>query len=110
VVLEQAMIFEGDGWVTERWLDLARDQRTDRAPSGVAVARAVEPREDRLRRESRRQAALRILAARGSVTSSELAHVCDISSEQARRELAALTRLGQLRRVGNGRGSRYVLA
>jgi len=38
-----------------------------------------------------------------------LAAKCSISGEQARRELVALSRLGQLHRVGRGRSSRYVL-
>jgi len=50
------------------------------------------------------------VARRGWVTSGELAHECEISGEQARRELVTLSRRGQLRRVGGGgRGTRYVL-
>jgi DeoR/GlpR family transcriptional regulator of sugar metabolism len=58
----------------------------------------------------RRQAAFGIVAKHGSVTSGELAAECEISGEQERRELVALSRFGPLRRVGSGRSSKYVLA
>ena len=109
-VIEQAMIFEGDGWITAERLDLGRGRPIDRLASGATTIRAVERREGWPRGANRREAALRILATRGSVTSSELANECDISGEQARRELVALALVGQLRRVGNGRGTRYVRA
>ena len=53
---------------------------------------------------------LGLVATRGSVTRGQFADQCEISGEQARRELAALSRLGQLRRVGGGRSNKYVLA
>jgi len=39
-----------------------------------------------------------------------LARACGISGETARQELAALARLGYLRRVGDGRRTQYLLA
>jgi DNA-binding NtrC family response regulator len=108
-LLEQAMIFQGGGWLRTADLTLPRQRATDRAPSRLSAGRPAEPGDRRVRWVTRRQAALGIVARRGSVTSGELAAECGISGEQARRELVALGRLGQLRRVGRGRSSRYVL-
>ena len=109
-VIEQAMIFQGGGWVRSQDLGLP-DRRSARraAPRGRAE-RQGEPGEERLRAAVRREMALRLAATRGWVTSGELAAECGISGEQARRELVALARFGQLRRVGGGRSTRYVLA
>jgi DNA-binding NtrC family response regulator len=118
-VLEQAMIFQGAGWLEADDFELPPGQSLKGIPTTARKARVGEPGErlaargaddDRLRRAMRRQAALEIAARRGSVTSGQLADECEISGEQARRELAALGRLGQLRRVGGGRSTKYVLA
>jgi transcriptional regulator with GAF, ATPase, and Fis domain len=109
-VLEQAMIFQGGGgWVRAEDLGLVRRRPVRRVPSRVAAVRPAERGDERLRSVIRRQIGLRLAAARGSVTSGELAAECGISGEQARRELVALARLGQLRRVGGGRSTRYVV-
>jgi predicted HTH transcriptional regulator len=57
----------------------------------------------------RREAALRIASEQGTVTRRALARACGISGETARQELAALTKLGYLRRVDDGRSTEYVL-
>lgn len=57
----------------------------------------------------RARVALRITSERGSVTRGDLSKACGISGETARQELAALTRLGYLRRMGTTRTARYVL-
>jgi predicted HTH transcriptional regulator len=53
--------------------------------------------------------ALRIVSVRREVRRRDVIARCRISREVARRELAGLVRLGLLRRVGLGRGARYVL-
>ena len=53
--------------------------------------------------------ALQIVARRGEVRRRDLVARFGISREAARRQLVALARVGVLRRVGSGRGSRYVL-
>ncbi len=58
----------------------------------------------------RGEVALRLARERGSVSRGDLARACGISGETARQELAALTRLGRLRRVGEGRRTQYVPA
>lgn len=109
-VLEQAMIFQDAGWVRPEDLELPLGRSLRRAVSADQAARPGESGDDRLRRAMRRLAALVIAGRRGSVTSGELADECGISGEQARRELVALGRLGQLRREGGGRSTKYVLA
>lgn len=52
--------------------------------------------------------ALRIVFERHEVRRRDFIARCGISREVARRELASLVRLGLLRRVGFGRGARYV--
>jgi DNA-binding NtrC family response regulator len=105
-VLGQAMIFQSGGSI--RALDLELERRRTR--SDVRTIAGAGSRGERLHAALCQGRALQIVAIRGSVTSGELAIDCDISSEQARRELVGLSRLGQLRRVGTGRSTRYVLA
>jgi DNA-binding NtrC family response regulator len=107
-VLEQAMIFHGGGWLRAEDLELPLGRSRRRAPSGAQSMQRAEPGDERLRAATRWQAALELVGRRGSVTSGELAKECEISGEQARRELVALSRLGQLRRVGGGRSTKYV--
>ena len=57
----------------------------------------------------RREAALRIARDRGAVTRGSLAREGGIFEELARQQLVALAGLGHLRRVGDGRSTRYVL-
>src|SRR5712691_2320064 len=52
--------------------------------------------------------ALRIVSERREVRRRDIIARCRISREVARRELAGLVRLGFLRRIGFGRGARYV--
>ncbi len=108
-VIEQAMIFRSGEWVGPEDLDLPRG---DAEIEEVVVARAVsrpQAIDDRLRVALRRQAALRLAGERGSVTRRDLSAECGISGEQARIELLALARRAQLRRVGGGRSTKYVL-
>jgi DNA-binding NtrC family response regulator len=109
-VLEQAIIFHGYGWLRSSDLELPFARSPRRATSGVQTVRPHKRGDERVRRAMRRQTALGIVAKNGSITSGELADECAISAEQARRELVSLIRLGQLRRVGGGRRTRYVIA
>ena len=52
---------------------------------------------------------LRLAAARGEVRRRDVASVCGISPELARRALRGLERSGVLGRTGRARGTRYVL-
>jgi predicted HTH transcriptional regulator len=52
--------------------------------------------------------ALRIVSERHEVRRRDIIARCRTSREAARRELAGLVRLGLLRRIGRGRGARYV--
>jgi DNA-binding NtrC family response regulator len=106
-VVEQAMIFRGGGWLAAKDLELHRYQargRFGRYAPGRANLDA-----DQAYEATRQQVALRMALARGSVKTADLAAACGISGEQARRELAALTRLGRLRRAGGGRATRYIV-
>lgn len=51
---------------------------------------------------------LRIVSERREVRRRDIIARCGISTELARRTLAGLVGLGLLRRVGHGRGTRYV--
>ncbi len=113
VVLEEAMIYQRGGWVRREDLDLDGDLAQGEVPTGVtapdratSAARAID---DRYSVALRRQAALRIAGERGSVTRRDLVREFGISGEQARADLIALARRGDLRRVGRGRITRYVL-
>jgi DNA-binding NtrC family response regulator len=107
-VLEQAMIFQGGGWIRPEHLELESEES---AEPPVAVVAGVSPKPDdgRVRLALRRETALRIARDRGAVSPMALARECGISSELARQQLVALAQLGQLRRVGGGRSTRYVL-
>jgi two-component system, NtrC family, response regulator HydG len=109
-VLEQAMIFKGDGWLRAEEIEFPRGRSVQHVPPRAQIARPAGGGDARQRVRTRRLAALGIVARRGAVTSGKLADECGISGEQARRELVALHRLGKLRREGGGRGTRYVLA
>jgi DNA-binding NtrC family response regulator len=111
VVLEEAMIYQRGGWVKPEDLDLDLS-KTEGSAKTTAPDRAVSPAratDDRFSVALRRQAALRIAGERGSVTRRDLVREFGISGEQARTVLIALARRGDLRRVGRGRSTRYVL-
>jgi two-component system response regulator HupR/HoxA len=105
-VLEQAMIFKSGDRITPGDLELPMGRGRDVAegapvePHGVPVTEAAL---SWLQRE-----ALRIASARREVRRSDIIARCRISREVARRELVGLVRLGLLRRIGFGRGARYV--
>ena len=108
-VVEQAIIFKSDDWIMPEDLELPRPRRRDAAEGTAAVERqgvaAAKAALSWLQRE-----ALRIVSERREVRRSDIIARCRISREVARRELAGLVRLGLLRRIGLGRGARYVPA
>jgi DNA-binding NtrC family response regulator len=112
VVLEEAMIYQRGGWVRPEDLDLDGDPAQGEVPiHATKPDRADSPMraiDDRYSIALRRQAALRITGERGSVTRRDLVREFEISGEQARADLIALARRGDLRRVGRGRSTRYV--
>lgn len=101
------MIFRSGDCITPEDLDLPMRRAGDVAESaaggelrGVPSVKAVL---SWLQRE-----ALQVVAERREVRRRDMIARCRISREVARRELAGLVRLGLLRRVGLGRGARYV--
>jgi two-component system response regulator HydG len=107
-VLEQAMIFQGGGWMRPDHLELDTEEG-DECPVATMDPQRPNVEGDRPRDELRREAGLRIAAERGAMSPMLLARECGISEELARQQLVALARLGLLRRVGGGRSTRYVL-
>jgi DNA-binding NtrC family response regulator len=110
--VRRAMIVRGSGWVEPGDLRLPLPAAGP-APPGLGPVAGHPPREQpagRARPALRRETALRLPRERGAVTRQDLAEECGISGEQARLELIALVGQGLLRRVGNGRSTRYVLA
>ena len=101
-VLEQAMIFRGGGSLRPEDLDLGRVRL---APLfDVKVGDVPSPRTITW---SQREA-LCIVSERREVRRRDFMARCGISRELVRRELVGLVALGLLRRVGHGRGTRYV--
>jgi DNA-binding NtrC family response regulator len=108
-VLEQAMIFQGGGWMRPEHLELDTEE-DDKRPGAAVDLHPPKVEDDRPRDALRREAALRIAGERDAVSPRLLARECGISEELARQQLVALARLGLLRREGGGRSTRYVLA
>jgi len=104
-VLEQAMIFRGPGVLRPEDLDLGRARL---GSSGVADVNPTDMALPETLTWSQREA-LRIVAERREVRRRDFIARCGISREMARRELGGLVALGVLRRVGGGRGARYIL-
>jgi two-component system response regulator HydG len=102
-VLEEAMIFQRTGWLEPEDLELpgSRERACSDTEVGdtLALGDLTWPQRE----------ALRIAAARGEVQRRDLMERCVISTEAARRVLVSLVGLGRLRRVGAGRGVRYVV-
>jgi DNA-binding NtrC family response regulator len=104
-VVEEAMIVKGQGLLDST--DLPLDPMRQ-APSASPVLHV--PRPSTLRPATRcLRTALEIAATRAGVSRSELVAESGFSRELARRALTDLARLGHLRRVGRGRGTRYVV-
>jgi DNA-binding NtrC family response regulator len=104
-VVEEAMIVKGRGWL------IAKDLPLDsvRQPPSVSPSPYAQP-SSTLRPATRcLRTAIEIAAARGGVSRGELVAESGLSRELARRALADLARLGYLRRLGRGRGTRYVV-
>ena len=102
-VLEQAMIVKSGDWIAAEDLDLPMRPAASAAGGehhGMPAAKAAL---SWLQHE-----VLRIVSERREVRRRDVIARCRISREVARRELAGLVRLGLLRRVGLGRGVRYV--
>jgi len=101
-VLEQAMILRGGGSLRPEDLDLGRARLGPL--SDVRVSDVPSPRSLTWSQSE----ALRIVSERREVRRRDFMARCGISQELARRELVGLVALGLLRRVGHGRGSRYL--
>ncbi len=106
-VLEQAMIFKSGDWITPEDLDLSRPRGDDVAEGAAAVERHGLPAAKAVLSWLQHEA-LRIVSERREVRRRDVIARCHISRETARRELTGLVRLGLLRRIGFGRGAKYV--
>jgi DNA-binding NtrC family response regulator len=103
-VLEEAMIFRGQGLLRPEDLNKSHI-RLGRLEPTVVPARDVTSSETLT--WSQREA-LRLVAERRELRRRDFMACCGVSREIARRELSSLVRVGLLRRVGSGRGARYV--
>jgi DNA-binding NtrC family response regulator len=105
-VVREAMVLKGRGWLEANDLSLDPVRLGASAPPVPQVPRSstLRPTTQCLR------AAIDIAAARGGVSRRELVAESGVSRELARRALADLERLGHLRRLGRGRGTRYVVS
>jgi DNA-binding NtrC family response regulator len=104
-VIREAMVVKGRGWLEAE--DLSLDP-VRQAVSASALPRA--PRPSALRPATRcLRTALELAETRGSVSRGELVAQSGLSRELARRALVDLARLGHLRRLGRGRGTRYAV-
>lgn len=101
------MIFRSDGWITPGDLDLSRPRRGE-IGEGTTVAQRQGVPAAKAELSWLQHEALRVVCERREVRRRDIIARCQISREVARRELAGLVRLGLLRRVGFGRGARYV--
>ncbi len=109
-VMERAMVFHRGGWVGPEHLRLPDEGRPHVADE---ARRAPGPLPGGPEMESltwAQREAVRIAAVRGEVRRGDLMATCGLSTESARRALVALVARGVLRRLGGGRGVRYVLA
>lgn len=105
--LEQAMIFKSGDWITPEDLDLPRPRGGGVTEGAAAVERhGVPAAKEAL--SWLQEEALRIVSEQREVRRRDIVARCRISREVARRELVGLVRLGLLRRIGLGRGARYV--
>jgi hypothetical protein len=104
-VLEQAVVFRAGEWITPADLDLPL--RGGRVAESGAVERegASAPN---VALSWLQQEVLGIASAHREVRRRDVIARCRISRELARCALVGLVRLGLLRRIGLGRGARYV--
>jgi DNA-binding NtrC family response regulator len=103
-VLEQAMVFSGEEWIAPGDLELRLPR--DVGPTSGSERQGIPATTTGL--SWRQREALRIGSERDEVRRQDFIARCRVSREVARRELAGLVRLGLLRRIGFGRGTRYV--
>jgi DNA-binding NtrC family response regulator len=104
-VLEQAIVFRAGDWITPVDLDLPLHR------GRVAESAAVGPEGTSVPNVALswlQQEVLGIASAQREVRRRDVIARCRISREGARRALVSLVRLGLLRRIGFGRGVRYV--
>jgi DNA-binding NtrC family response regulator len=106
-ILEQAMIFRSNEWITPKDLDLPARRSADVRSSTAHDARrgvtAVKTTLGWLQNE-----VLRLATERREVRRRDVIAHYRVSHEVARREFARLMQLRLLRRVGLGRATRYV--
>jgi DNA-binding NtrC family response regulator len=135
LVVEESMFFKRRGWLDADDLIFWPVPNRNRSANGSAtsgnpvhvaapsahVPRVAEPpapsptegtaaARRRLPADARNALIRRLAATSEGVSRSQLADAAGISGEHARRELLALTQAGVLRRIGESRDTRYVLA
>jgi DNA-binding NtrC family response regulator len=99
-VVRRAMVRRRHGWVTAADIVFPKLRRTGLVEALLASG---------VRLTSVQEQTLRLAAARGEVRRRDVARVCGISPELARRALRGLEQSGVLGRTGRARGTRYVL-
>jgi DNA-binding NtrC family response regulator len=102
-ILREAMILKGRGALEAENLALPIREARRNSPGSDAGPSALRPATQCLR------TAIEIAERRGSVSRREVAAESGLSRELARRALDDLARSGHLRRIGQGRGTRYVV-
>jgi DNA-binding NtrC family response regulator len=99
-VVRRAMVRRRHGWVTATDIVFPKLRRKGLVEAVLASG---------VRLTSVQEQTLRLAAARGEVRRRDVASVCGISPELARRALLGLEQSGILGRTGRARGTRYVL-
>jgi hypothetical protein len=106
--MEQAMISQSGGWVAPEDLGLPDVGASQRKDGPRRARRAVNAMGQRSWTWPQREA-VRIATIRGEIRRADLMTRCGISTESARRDLVALVEREVMKRLGHGRGVRYIL-
>jgi len=99
-VVRRAMVRRRHGWVTATDIVFPKLRRKGLVEAVLASGVRLTPVQEQT---------LRLTATRGEVRRRDVASVCGISPELARRALRGLEQSGVLGRTGRARGTRYVL-
>jgi DNA-binding NtrC family response regulator len=99
-VVRRAMVRRRHGWVTATDIVFPKLRRKGLVEAVLASGVHLTPVQEQT---------LRLAAVRGEVRRRDVASVCGISPELARRALHGLEQTGVLGRIGRARGTRYVL-
>ena len=99
-VVKRAMVRRRRGWVTATDIVLPKLRRKGLVDTALLSGIHLTPVQEQT---------IQLAASRGEVRRRDVASVCGISPELARRALRGLEQAGVLGRTGRARGTRYVL-